>query len=277
MGVVVHHGNRFIACTPNYPPTRPTAHQNSDHSTTPVATRSGLHRGERAIIRTPRPGPSVISYLMQQTIYLPIVQHETSMTSGEGRVVTSSQESASAATLPPAIKRLAELARNLWWTWRPDAQELYALIDPAGWETYNHNAVAVLRGASRRHLNDLARDAGYIARYQEVMAAFDTYMHPAATWFTTTYPGDTGIIAYFCMEFGFHESLPIYSGGLGVLAGDHCKSASDLGLPFVGVGLWYPEGYFRQRIDAGGTQFVHPSRLTVAMSRCCRQAAMVAS
>ena len=158
-------------------------------------------------------------------------------------------------TIPQRIERLHELAYNLWWTWNTPAQELYAAIDADLWERTEHNAVRTLMEASVDRLLALAEEPAFLARYDSALAEFDAYMHPESTWFSQTYPDQTGkTIAYFSAEFGLHESLPIYSGGLGVLSGDHCKEASDLGLPFVGVGFLYPQGYFRQRITREGRQ-----------------------
>src|SRR5579862_4533404 len=158
-------------------------------------------------------------------------------------------------TIPQRIERLHELAYNLWWTWTPDAQALYALIDPDLWARSEHNAVRTLAEAKPTRLTALAEDADFLARYDAVLHAFDAYMRPAATWFSENYPADTEkIIAYFSAEFGLHESLPIYSGGMGILSGDHCKEASDLGLPLVGVGFLYPQGYFHQRVTREGIQ-----------------------
>jgi starch phosphorylase len=159
--------------------------------------------------------------------------------------------------LAPAIARLGELAYNLWWSWNPPARALYRRIDPQLWEAANHNPVRLLHDASQANLDRAAKDPEFLADYREVMSAFDAYMNApaAATWYGRTYPdADPQLIAYFSAEFGLHESLPIYSGGLGILAGDHCKTASDLGLPFVGIGFLYPQGYFQQHIDAGGRQ-----------------------
>lgn len=159
--------------------------------------------------------------------------------------------------LDSKIARLSELAYNLWWSWHPDAQALYRDIDPQLWKQVNHNPVKFLRLVSQHRLAAVAQDPDYLARYAAVMAAFDAYMkpQPGQTWHARS-QGDRreGVIAYFSAEFGLHESLPIYSGGLGILAGDHCKTASDLGLPFVGVGFLYPQGYFQQRIDSDGRQ-----------------------
>jgi glycogen phosphorylase len=165
------------------------------------------------------------------------------------------------------INRLAELANNLWWSWNPAAQALYLDIDPLLWKRVNHNPVKFLRLVSQSRLDRAAANAGYLDRYHAVMAAFDAYMRPESgtTWWSRQH-GDLGdrLIAYFSAEFGLHESLPIYSGGLGILAGDHCKTASDLGLPFVGVGFLYPQGYFQQRIDADGRQQAGYEKLNFA-------------
>ncbi|HEX8995368.1 MAG TPA: alpha-glucan family phosphorylase [Ktedonobacterales bacterium] len=158
-------------------------------------------------------------------------------------------------TIPPRIERLYELAYNLWWSWTPSAQALYALVNASLWERTEHNAVATLASADPQRLNALAHDNEFLARYDAVMAEFDAYMKPSTTWFSEQFPDHAQtVMAYFSAEFGLHESLPIYSGGLGILSGDHCKEASDLGLPFVGVGFLYPQGYFRQRVNRDGQQ-----------------------
>lgn len=162
--------------------------------------------------------------------------------------------------MPARISRLYELAYNLWWSWHVEAQELYAELDPALWERVNHNPVRQLAEVAPERLEAAAGEPDFLARYDAILADFDRYMAPdCPTWFRTTYGNVEGPeqglrIAYFSAEFGLHESLPIYSGGLGVLAGDHVKEASDLGLPFVGVGFLYPQGYFTQRIARDGTQ-----------------------
>lgn len=155
------------------------------------------------------------------------------------------------------IARLSELAYNLWWSWTPEAQALYREIDPNLWKQVDHNPVKFLRQVSQSRLDWAGSDEQYLTRYDNVMAAFDAYMHPepGTTWYAQRRSEPTDLcIAYFSAEFGLHESLPIYSGGLGILSGDHCKTASDLGLPFVAVGFLYPQGYFQQRIDADGRQ-----------------------
>ena len=160
-------------------------------------------------------------------------------------------------TLPESIQRLEELAYNLWWSWKHEAQALWRDIDPELWETVYHNPIKFLRDVAQEKLEAAANDAAYQQKYEQVFAKFDHYMTCEDTWFKRTYPEherDGMQIAYFSAEFGLHESLPIYSGGLGILSGDHCKAASDLGLPFIGVGFLYPQGYFQQQLNADGWQ-----------------------
>lgn len=167
--------------------------------------------------------------------------------------------------IPARIARLRALAYNLWWTWTPAAQELYRQIDPVLWENDYHNPVDFLRDVRQRTLEEAASNEEYLAQYDQVMADFDTYVEAKNTWFASTYADHTGdTIAYFSAEFGLHESLPIYSGGLGVLAGDHVKEASDIGLPFVAVGFIYPQGYFKQRLDQSGWQEATYNKLNFA-------------
>ncbi|HEU5012509.1 MAG TPA: alpha-glucan family phosphorylase [Roseiflexaceae bacterium] len=167
--------------------------------------------------------------------------------------------------MPARISRLRELAYNLWWSWNYDAQDLYRQIDPELWEQEYHNPVGFLRNVRQNRLEDAAINEEYLRQYDQVMAAFDQYMSTDDTWFKRTYPNATdSTIAYFSAEFGLHESLPIYSGGLGVLAGDHVKEASDLDLPFVAVGFIYPQGYFKQRLDHSGWQEAIYNKLNFA-------------
>ena len=157
--------------------------------------------------------------------------------------------------LPRRINRLGELAYNLWWTWNPHAQRLFNRVDNALWERLNHNPLRFLASAGRFEINAAAQDPVYLELYDRVFTSFDDYLKTTDTWNARTYKTrGRQTIAYFSMEFGLHEILPIYSGGLGVLAGDHLKQASDLGLPLVGVGLMYAEGYFSQRISEDGWQ-----------------------
>ncbi len=157
--------------------------------------------------------------------------------------------------LPKRLSRLNELVYNLWWTWHPEAVRVLGRLDYDLWERLDHNPIRLLRQIKRKRLNQAAKDKGYLANYDAVFARFDAYFAEQETWGERTHPELTNRpIAYFSMEFGLHETLPIYSGGLGVLAGDHLKEASDLGLPLVGVGLMYAEGYFTQRITEDGWQ-----------------------
>lgn len=158
-------------------------------------------------------------------------------------------------SLPRRIARLGDLAYNLWWAWNPEALRLFARIDRTLWEQVYHNPVAFLRRVERRHLNAATNDRYFLESYDAVIYAFDQYMSEENTWFKRNYPQLTNQqIAYFSFEFGLHESLPVYAGGLGVLAGDHLKEASDLGLPLAGVGFYYTQGYFSQRITEDGWQ-----------------------
>ena len=144
---------------------------------------------------------------------------------------------------------------NTWWTWNPHAQRLFNRVDNALWERLNHNPLRFLASAGRFEINAAAQDPVYLELYDRVFTSFDDYLKTTDTWNARTYKTrGRQTIAYFSMEFGLHEILPIYSGGLGVLAGDHLKQASDLGLPLVGVGLMYAEGYFSQRISEDGWQ-----------------------
>lgn len=156
--------------------------------------------------------------------------------------------------LPRRINRLGELSYNLWWAWNPTALRLFNRIDNSLWERVNHNPVRFLRELERSALNAAAQNANYLDVYDQVFSEFDEYLGRQDTWFATEHPEHQEQIAYFSMEFGLHETLPIYSGGLGVLSGDHLKETSDLGLPLVGIGLLYSEGYFSQRISEDGWQ-----------------------
>jgi starch phosphorylase len=157
--------------------------------------------------------------------------------------------------LPRRIDRLGELAHNLWWTWNPNAIRLYYRIDFDLWESVNHNPLRFLRSVGRTEINAAAQNPVYLDLYDRVFAQFDNYMNATDTWCNQRFEDCNQLqTAYFSMEFGLHETLPIYSGGLGVLAGDYLKEASDLGLPLVGMGLIYAEGYFSQRISEDGWQ-----------------------
>jgi starch phosphorylase len=169
------------------------------------------------------------------------------------------------ATLPERIRPLRDLAYNLWVSWNGDARSMFASIDPEVWDRSSHNPVMLLRSVSSDRLQQLAQDSDFRQHFVRVLAAFNEYMHPSGTWFETTYPyaGDR-TVAYFSAEFGLHEALPIYSGGLGILSGDHTKESSDLGVPLVGIGFLYPQGYFKQEVDAEGNQIAIYDKLNFA-------------
>jgi starch phosphorylase len=159
-----------------------------------------------------------------------------------------------AVPIPERIRRLGDLADNLWWSWHPPARNLFKAVSYPLWKSTRHNPVRMLQLVSPERLEALARDPRFLAHYDQVLAAFDADLGDGHLWFPAQHPELRAPLAYFSAEFGLHGSLPIYSGGLGVLSGDHCKEVSDLGLPFVGVGFIYPEGYFRQRIPPDGWQ-----------------------
>ncbi len=157
--------------------------------------------------------------------------------------------------LPKRIDRLDELAHNMWWSWHYQARDLFRTLDYTLWVISGHNPVKQLRDINPDKLKAAASDPVFLALYDSVMAAFDADMSSQDTWFGSKYSDKlTGLVGYFSMEFAIHNSIPIYAGGLGILAGDICKEASDLGLPMVGVGFMYPQGYFHQRISADGWQ-----------------------
>jgi starch phosphorylase len=158
-----------------------------------------------------------------------------------------------AIRIPPQLDGLRRIAYNLWWAWHPDARRLFARIDPQTW-TRHHSPVSAL--LSSVDWSTLLADPRFVAESEDVVRRFDAYMAAGSDhWFARRHGHELpGPIAYFCAEYGIHESLGIYSGGLGVLAGDQTKTTSDMAIPFVGVGLLYRNGYFRQTIDADGHQ-----------------------
>ena len=175
--------------------------------------------------------------------------------------------------LPADLAGLGELAYNLWWTWSPRAQALFSRIDPSAWARHR-NSIAVLRYSDQARWAELTADEDFMVDASRVLDEFNRYMSNGAdSWYRSS--SDRALpapIAYFCAEYGIHESMQIYSGGLGVLAGDHCKSASDAALPFIGIGLLYRRGYFRQQIDADGHQEhaqpdLDPSQLPLRRAR----------
>lgn len=157
--------------------------------------------------------------------------------------------------LPKRINRLGELAYNLWWVWNPIGLRIYMQLDRRLWEKVNHNPIAFLHQIDQEKLAAAAKDEYFLEDYDRVMAAFDEYMNNGNAWFKQQYPElKDRQIAYFSFEFGLHESMPFYAGGLGILSGDHLKEASDLGMPVIGVGFIYKQGYFVQKITEDGWQ-----------------------
>jgi starch phosphorylase len=157
--------------------------------------------------------------------------------------------------LPERIGGLGAIAQNLSWSWSRDARAMFRTIDQPLWQLTRHNPIDTLRRVDPARLAECAEDPEFLKRYDLVLERLSQESHRSGTWFATTHPDlQDRPIAYFCAEFGLHNSVPIYSGGLGVLAGDHCKASSDLGVPLVGVGLLYMRGYFDQRLRLDGWQ-----------------------
>jgi starch phosphorylase len=160
------------------------------------------------------------------------------------------------------VNGLNKMARNLWWTWDQEAQELFEELSPRGWRNLYHNAVAILHEVSEYELRMRLQDQTFAAHVRHVLKDFDSYLNEKDTWGRNHAPAlHKNPVAYFSAEFGFHETLPIAAGGLGILAGDHAKSASDLDLGFVGISLFYREGYFQQTVDNNNWQTEFYSRL----------------
>jgi len=160
--------------------------------------------------------------------------------------------------LPERLSRLEELANDLLYSWDRQVRGLFFRLDPQLWEAVGHSPKVFLRRVSQRRLDEAASDRVYVEEYNRALSAYDTYLQETmhSNVGDLLDPGKD-LVAYFCAEFGLHESFQIYSGGLGILAGDHCKAASDLGIPFVAVGMLYRQGYFTQTIDAQGNQIAH--------------------
>lgn len=157
--------------------------------------------------------------------------------------------------LPERISRLHELAVDLWWSWHPDARALFRRLDYTLWRATAHNPVRMLWVIQRSKLDAVTSDPVFLRQYDTAVAALDDARAARNTWWADRFAHLGGqSIAYFSAEFALHQSLPIYAGGLGVLAGDHCKEAGDLGVPLIGVGFMYPQGYFHQHVTADGWQ-----------------------
>ena len=156
--------------------------------------------------------------------------------------------------IPKRLARLEELSHNLWYSWDRPTRALFAKLNPALWDAVGHSPKAMLKRIDEQRLIDAATDPAFLDSLTRVLGAFDAYhAEPPFRQNAGGVPRED-LVAYFCAEFGIHESLPIYSGGLGILAGDHCKAASDFQLPFVAVGLLYRQGYFTQTVDGEGRQ-----------------------
>lgn len=160
--------------------------------------------------------------------------------------------------IPPRLHRLVELADDLLYSWDRRVRGLFIRLDQDLWEQCGHNPKLFLRRVAQQRLNEAAEDRVFIEDFNRALSAYDTYLQEIADPKVAPHlDRNQDLVAYFCAEFGLHESLPIYSGGLGILAGDHCKAASDLNVPFVGVGMLYRQGYFTQSIDGHGKQIAH--------------------
>ena len=157
--------------------------------------------------------------------------------------------------LPKRIGRITEIANNLWWSWNTEFLRLFKRIDIDLWERCNKNPVKFLKSVDQDKLEEVSRDIAFVKEYDKIVDDFDGYMSSKNTWFNQKYPENRNdLIAYFSAEYGLDQTIGIYSGGLGILSGDHLKSASDLGIPLVAVGLLYKNGYFNQIIDRYGMQ-----------------------
>ena len=168
----------------------------------------------------------------------------------------------SSSELTELIHGLNRLAHNLWWTWNQEAQEIFQKLSPRAWQNLYHNAVAVLHEVSDMELRTRLQDPGFAQEVRRVLDQFEAYLQAPDTWAAEQASQlQEKPIAYFSAEFGLSETLPIAAGGLGVLAGDHAKSASDLGLPFVGISLFYRQGYFMQAINDENWQTEYYSML----------------
>ena len=157
--------------------------------------------------------------------------------------------------LPEKISRLTEIANNLWWSWNTEFLKLFQVIDIDLWENVGKNPIKFLKLVNQSKIEEISENSEFLKQYNRVVENFDNYMNSKDTWFNKKYPNNKNdLIAYFSAEYGLDEVVPIYSGGLGILSGDHLKSASDLGLPFVAIGLLYKNGYFHQKINSKGEQ-----------------------
>jgi glycogen phosphorylase len=175
-------------------------------------------------------------------------------------------DNVTAPTIPERLRRLPEIAGDLWWTWNAQPRDVFRRLDYQLWRQTAHNPVLMLTLVSQEVLNAAAGNEQFLAIYDSALEALDAARSARDTWWQRRYPDAQGPIAYFSAEFALHQSLPIYAGGLGVLAGDHCKEASDLGIPLIGVGFMYPQGYFHQSVSPEGWQQESYERLSWAQA-----------
>ena len=164
------------------------------------------------------------------------------------RVMVNSQ-------LPKRISKLSEISNNLWWSWNTEFLRIFKKIDVDVWYASNKNPVKFLKTVPQTKLEEASKNPEILKEYDKIVENYEGYMQSKNTWFSKEYPNNKeDLIAYFSAEYGLDQILPIYSGGLGILSGDHLKSASDLGIPLVAVGLLYKHGYFNQKINGYGSQ-----------------------
>ena len=157
--------------------------------------------------------------------------------------------------LPKELKKLSEIANNLWWSWNTEFLKIFKMMDPDLWDRIDKNPTKFLKLVAQEKIEKASKNEEILKLYEKVVGNYESYIYSKDTWFTKRYPNNKkDLIAYFSAEYGLDEILPIYSGGLGILSGDHLKSASDLGLPLVAVGLLYKNGYFNQKINGIGAQ-----------------------
>jgi starch phosphorylase len=207
--------------------------------------------------------PVVDRGLLQGVLVVQTIEPRVFSPADVGMLVTAGTQLASVVSeartlgqfVAPAHQRLCTVAQNLWWSWDPDTTSLFRELDPILWRELDNNPVALLQQIRSDKLEERASQLALHGRINHAYRRMQEYLRSKHTWGAR----HAGVlwarpVAYFSAEFGLHESLPIYSGGLGILAGDHIKSASDLGIPLVGVGLYYDQGYFRQRLDQNGWQ-----------------------
>ena len=170
--------------------------------------------------------------------------------------MSTAEQARKKVTIDELYDKCMALAKNLWWSWTPEVEHLFRDLDPVRWRQTDHNPIALLAEFTPQRLHDRANEMVLFTRINQAYRRLKEYMSTRQTWAANNV-GVLGAqpVAYFSAEFGIHESLPIYSGGLGVLSGDHVKSASSLGVPLVAIGLFYSQGYFRQQLDSNGFQF----------------------